>query len=138
MALARIIHGFHVAKAPKVRQIGPRVANLRSSGAGILDSMSRNDERARPEMACTWRLQQGTHEYSGLDGANADGRGFGIGSRVYPRTPDRGIRGRWGQIWLDRTERATGVVGAYVEDSRRRTDRRWPQMAPRPMGGVLG
>ena len=77
MALARIIHGFHVAKAPKVRQIGPRVAR---SDAGILDSMSRSDERARPEMACSWRLQQGTHEYSGLDGAKADGRGFGIGT----------------------------------------------------------
>ena len=26
---------------------------------------------------------------------------------------------------MDRTEQAAGVVGGYVEDSRRRTDRRW-------------
>ncbi len=58
--------------------------------------------------------------------------------RAYPRIPDRGIRVRWGQIWADRTERAAGVVGAYVEDWRRRTGRRWPQMARRPTGGVLG
>ena len=33
--LARIIHGFHVAKEPLVCQIRPSVANLELSGAGM-------------------------------------------------------------------------------------------------------
>ena len=66
--LTQIIHGFNVAKAPRVRQIGTRMAESDKSElfeAGPLDRMSRNDERARPKMRRTWRLQQGTNEYSG-------------------------------------------------------------------------
>ena len=61
--LAGITHGFYVAKVPRVRQMGQRVER---SDAGILDSMSRSDERARPETACRWRLQQRTYAYSWL------------------------------------------------------------------------
>jgi len=39
--LAQIVHEFYAAKAPRVRQIGPR---LERSDAGILDSMSMSDE----------------------------------------------------------------------------------------------
>jgi hypothetical protein len=57
--LARVIHGFHVARAPSVRQIGPSAA---TTDAGIVDTMSRREERARSEMACNRRSQQGIHE----------------------------------------------------------------------------
>ena len=62
-ALAQIIHGFYVATAPRVCQMGQRVER---SNAGTLDSMSRSEERPRSETACRWRLQQGAHAYSGL------------------------------------------------------------------------
>jgi hypothetical protein len=61
--LAQIIHGFYVATAPRVRQLGQR---MERSNAGTLDSMSRSEERPRRETACRWRLQQGAHAYSGL------------------------------------------------------------------------
>src|SRR5690606_25389641 len=51
--------GCSRAKAPNVRQIGPRAA---MSDAGIVDTTSRSEERARPEMACSWRLQPKIHE----------------------------------------------------------------------------
>jgi hypothetical protein len=81
--LARIIHGFHVVKAPRVRQIGPRVAKFGLSGAGILDSTSSKDERTRPAWRCTWRLQQGTREYSGL--VNQEESGVSHTRSSFPR-----------------------------------------------------
>ena len=72
-----------------------------------------------------------------LMGIRATSATAGVLLRAYPRTPDRGIRVRWGQIRVDRTERAAGVVGAYVEDPRRRTERKWSQNARRPTEGVL-
>ena len=83
----RVIHGFHVAKAPSVRRIGSRVAmsdagivdhyveERRASTAGaaraslVLRGPSEHGRQAAvrtgsiPErMACNWRLQQGIHE----------------------------------------------------------------------------
>jgi hypothetical protein len=59
LLLARTIHECSRAKAPNARQIGARAG---MSDAGIVDTMSRSEERARPEMACSWRLQPNVHE----------------------------------------------------------------------------
>ena len=69
MGLARIIHAFCVAKAAGARQVGARIAKFEVLGTGIPCSMSKSDdEQTGPEMACTRRLQQRTHEHEGLAG----------------------------------------------------------------------
>lgn len=52
--VALILHGFSIAKAQSAHKIGPSVER---SEEGILNSMSRRDERGAPERRCTWRLQ---------------------------------------------------------------------------------
>jgi len=62
--LARIMRGFSVAGAGRAHHLWARAER---SDAGILDSTT-SHHRARPETACTWRLQQETHGYVGLGG----------------------------------------------------------------------
>jgi len=58
----RLSHRFLVVRAPSVRQIWAHVV---PSDAGIVCTMSRSEERVRPEMACNWRSQQGIGEKCG-------------------------------------------------------------------------